>query len=58
MEAAIMEQAALLNNMRGRVEQCRRLAESSTDARTSEVLNRMADEGEADIKSLLAENSL
>jgi len=51
-----MENAELIAKMRGRVEQCRRLARSTTDDRTRKVLNQMADEGEADIERLLAEN--
>jgi hypothetical protein len=50
-----MERAELIKKMRGRVEQCRRLAKGTTDAHTAKVLNDMADEGEADIKRLLAE---
>ena len=41
--------------MRGRVEQCRRLARATTDDRTAKVLNQIADEGEADIARILAE---
>lgn len=43
----------LIRKMRGRVEQCRRLARSTTDERTARLLNEMADEGEADIARLL-----
>lgn len=49
-----MEQDELIRKMRGRVEQCRRLARSTTDERTADILNQMADEGEADIQRLLA----
>ena len=42
--------------MQGRVDQARRLARSTTDSRTAEILNQMAEEGEADIKRLLAES--
>lgn len=52
-----MEQVELLAKMRGRVAQCRRLAQSTTDPRTASILNTMADEGEADIKRLMKENS-
>lgn len=52
-----MKQDELIAKMRGRVEQCRRLARSTTDERTASVLNQMADEGEADIKRLLTENA-
>jgi len=51
-----MENAEIIAKMRGRVEQCRRLARSTTDDHTRMVLNQMADEGEADIARLLAEN--
>ena len=50
-----MDRAELINKMRGRVEQCRRLAKGATDARTAQILNQMADEGEADILRLLDE---
>lgn len=52
-----MQRDGLLEKMRGRVEQCRRLAMSTTDEHTAKILNEMADEGEADIKRLLSENS-
>ncbi len=48
-----MERDELIQKMRGRVDQCRRLARSTTDQRTADVLNQMADEGEADIKRLI-----
>jgi hypothetical protein len=50
-----MNQADLIKKMRGRVEQCRRLARSTDDDQTAKVLNQMADEGEADIKKLQTE---
>jgi hypothetical protein len=53
---ANMEQAELIKKMRVRVEQCRRLARGTTDPQTAQILNDMADEGEADIKRLLAED--
>jgi len=40
---------AILAKMRARVAQCRRLAETITDARAAAILRQMADEGEADI---------
>jgi hypothetical protein len=43
--------------MRARVETCRRLAGSIMDERATRALNDMADEGEADIKRLLAEGA-
>lgn len=51
-----MERDEIVKKMRGRVETCRRLAKSTSDQRTVDILNQMADEGEADIKRLLAEN--
>jgi hypothetical protein len=51
---ARMDQRAL-DNMRARVAQCRRLAESITDARAAAILRQMADEGEADIARVEAE---
>lgn len=50
-----MERSELVKKMRGRVDQARRLARSTTDQRTAEILNQMAEEGEADIRRLLAE---
>lgn len=47
--------AALIRNMRARIEQCRRLAKYINDPRTTEALLRMADEGEADLKKLEAQ---
>jgi hypothetical protein len=52
-----MDRDELVAKMRGRVAQCRRLAGTTTDERTSKILRGMADEGEADIQRLLAENS-
>lgn len=43
---------ALINNMRARVAQCRRLAAFTTDQRVAEILLKMAEEGEADLKRL------
>jgi hypothetical protein len=51
-----MQRDELIKKIRGRVEMCRRLANSTTDERTAETLRQMADEGEADMKRLLAEN--
>ncbi len=45
----------LAGKMRGRIEQCRRLAKTTTDARAAQILRQMADEGEADLQKLLAE---
>jgi len=46
---------ATLANMRARVAQCRRLAETITDTRAAAILRQMADEGEADIARAEAE---
>jgi len=51
-----MDQATLAN-MRARVAQCRRLAASITDARAAAILRQMADEGDADIARVEAEQS-
>jgi hypothetical protein len=45
----------LIAKMRGRVEQCRRLAQFINDPRTNEALLKMAEDGEADIRKLEAE---
>jgi len=50
-----MENDELIKKMRGRIEQCRRLARSIMDDQAAAVLNQIADEGEADIERLLAE---
>lgn len=44
----------LIQNMRERVERCRRLAKSCTDEKTAAILMQMAEEGEADIARTLA----
>ena len=44
-----------LANMRARVAQCRRLADSITDARAAGILRQMADEGDGDIARAEAE---
>ncbi len=41
--------------MRGRIDQCRRLARTTTDERAARILGQMADEVEADLNRLLAE---
>ena len=46
-----------LGHMKQRAEQCRRLAKSINDDRASKTLRGMADEIEADIKTLLAERA-
>lgn len=45
----------LIANMRARIEMCRRLAKSIRDKEAIEMLRKMADEGEADMKRLVAE---
>lgn len=44
-----------LKRMRERVEQCRRLAGHVSDPKAVAILKQMAEEGEADLKRLLAE---
>ena len=46
---------ATVANMRARVAQCRRLADTITDAKAAAILRQMAEEGEADIARLEAE---
>jgi hypothetical protein len=52
-----MQRDELIRKIRGRVEMCRKLATSVADNRTADTLRQIADEGEADITRLLAENS-
>lgn len=52
-----MERAELIRKMRGRVDMCRRLAKATTDQAAAKILSEMAEEGEADIQRLLAEDS-
>jgi hypothetical protein len=47
-----MDKKELIAKIRGRVEQCRRLAHYVNDPRTTETLLQMADEGEADLRRL------
>jgi len=49
--------AEVIKNMRARIDQCRRLAKYINDPRTTEALLRMAEEGEADLKRLEAEEA-
>jgi hypothetical protein len=44
--------ATVIENMRVRAEQCRRLADAILDRRTSEILLKMAEDVEADIRRL------
>ena len=46
----------VIRNMRARIEKCRRLAKYVNDPRTTEALMRMADEGEADLARLEADD--
>lgn len=50
-----MSREELVRKMRGRVEQCRRLATYVTDEHTKRILDQMADEGEADLRRFLLE---
>ena len=45
----------LIAKMRARIEMCRRLAQSTTDTRTAEILRQMAADGERDVAQLEAE---
>lgn len=47
----------LIENMRGRVAQCRRLARAVLDEKAARSLLNMADEIEADVDRLLAEEN-
>lgn len=46
----------LIEKMRNRVAQCRRLANWVTDPHTRAVLNQMADEGETDLRQFEADH--
>jgi hypothetical protein len=46
------DHSELIRNIRGRVEQCRQLANSVSDPTARQVLLDMANEGEADIRKL------
>ena len=50
-----MDRDELIAKMRARVAQCRQLAAGTSDSRTANILRTMADEGEADIARLQAE---
>jgi len=45
----------IIAKMRARVEQCRQLARMTTDSRVAEILTQMADEGDAEVVKLEAE---
>jgi hypothetical protein len=49
--------AELIAKMRGRIEQCRRLAKMINDPQASQVLLQMAEEGEADLRKFQAEEA-
>ena len=48
----------VISHMRARVEQCRRLAEMITDERATAALKQMAEDGQADLERLEAEQAL
>ena len=52
-----MKRDEIVEKMRGRVAQCRRLAETITDAKAAGILRQMAEEGEADIARIEAERA-
>jgi len=52
-----MDREELIEKMRGRVAVCRNLAATVGDPRTAEVLRKMADEGERDLRKLEAEGN-
>ena len=52
-----MDEDALISKMRGRIEQCRRLATSTTDQRAARILRQMAEEGERDVRQLQTERA-
>ena len=51
-----MEKAELIRKMKARVAQARRLASYVNDPRTTKTLLQMAEEGEADIRRLEADD--
>ena len=52
-----MDNPELIRKMRARVEQCRRLADMTHNREMRETLLQMANEGEADIRNLEAEEA-
>jgi hypothetical protein len=52
--SAVMSEEVIVK-MRARVERCRRLASTTNDIRVAGILRQMADEVEADIAKLAAE---
>lgn len=57
MNLSIVVDDATLANMRARIAQCRRLADTITDARAAAILRQMAAEGEADLARVEAERA-
>jgi len=53
-----MDHAELIAKMRGRIELCRRLAKTTTDPQTAQILQLMADENEQDIHKLEGEKTV
>ena len=47
-----MDQTELIARMRRRIDMCRRLAKTTTDQRTADILMHMADDSEQDIDRL------
>jgi len=47
----------IIAHIRSRIDRCRRLARATTDAKAAEVLNQIAEEGEADLARLTAERA-
>jgi len=45
----------MIASVRSRIERCRRLAADTTDDRAAKILRDMANEGEADLARMLAE---
>ena len=50
-----MNTEELIEKIRSRADQCRRLAQFSNDAQVSKTLMQMAEEAEADIRKIEAE---
>ena len=53
-----MDHAELITKMRARIDLCRRLARTTTDAQTAQILSVMADEGEQDLHKLEGEKTV
>jgi hypothetical protein len=52
-----MNNAEIIARIQAKVDQCRRLADATTDARTALTLRGMADEGERDIQRIRDEGT-